>query len=485
MFSDSLNKQLTILDSILHGVILTDLRGHIIYWNKANEVILGYRKDEILGKPIRILYNDETPFKTILKRSFKGKPMHGRWHANHKMGHRVWLDVRFNVIDSPPENSSFCVITICDIRKLKSTEHRLRRNMAISQAIFDTSREAMVTFDEQGKILTCNHAATRLFKYRKDELLGTNASELLPFPHNISQADYLVNNLKTGEEKLIRQGRESQGIRKDGTVFPIELSVSKVNPEGQIIFATIIRDISDRRVMEKKVLEAGDAERKKIGREMHDGLGQMLTGIRMLSESLARKLKANAVPGAEEVQEISDLVKEADEYTRVLSRGMVQVDVEKKGLSVALQNLCDRVSKVNGIACEYRETGSGEIEDNKIAVHLYRIAQEAISNAVKHAEASIIKVRLTSNEDRTIMIIDDDGVGFCPVEQEEGTMQGAGLQIMKYRANVLGGILELVRTQDDITRVRCIIPSQGPGNEKNSEYDKELGKDENWTGAEL
>lgn len=485
MFSDSINKQLTILDSILHGVILTDLRGHIIYWNNANEVILGYRKEEILGKPIRVLYNDETPFKTILKRSFKGRPMHGRWHANHKMGHRVWLDVRFNVIDNPSESSSFCVITICDIRKLKFTEHRLRRNMAISQAIFDTSSEAMITFDEKGKILTCNHATTRLFRYRKDELLGTNASELLPFPHNISQADYLVNKLKTGEEKLIRQGRESQAIRKDGTVFPIELSVSKLHPEGQTIFATLIRDITERREMEKKVLEAGDAERKRIGREMHDGLGQMLTGIRMLSESLARKLKANAVPGAEEVQEISDLVKEADEYTRVLSRGMVQVDVEKKGLSVALQNLCDRVSKVNGIACEYRETGSGEIENHKIAVHLYRIAQEAISNAVKHAEASIIKVRLTSNEDRTVMIIDDDGVGFCPLEQEEGAMQGAGLQIMKYRANVLGGILELVRTQDEITRVRCIIPTQGRKEGEISRYEEEVDNDESWTGARL
>lgn len=458
MFSDSIKKQLTILDSILHGVILTDLRGHIIYWNKANEIILGYQKEEILGKPIRILYDDDLPFKTILKRSFKGKPIHGRWHAKHKLGNRIWLDVRFNMIDDSPQAQSFCVITICDIRKLKTTEHRLRRNTAISQAIFDTSREAMITFGETGNILTCNQTAIRLFKYRKDELLGKNAAELLPFPHNISQTDYLVNNLKTGEEKLIRQGRESQGIRKDGSLFPIEISMDKINLEGQVIYATIIRDISDRREMEKKVLEAGDAERKRIGREMHDGLGQMLTGIRMLSESLARKLRANAVPGADEVQEISDLVKEADEYTRVLSRGMVQVDVEKKGLSVALQNLCDRVSKVNGIACEYRETGSGEIDDDKTAVHLYRIAQEAISNAVKHAEADTIKVRLTSNKERTVMIIDDDGIGFCPEEQEKGVMQGAGLQIMKYRATVLGGILELVRTQDAITRVRCIIP---------------------------
>lgn len=460
MLPNSLNKQLPILESILHGVILTDLRGHIIYWNKANEVILGYRKEEILGKSIRMLYNDVTPFKTILQRCIKGKPVHGRWNAVHKMGNRVWLDVRFNVIHDSDANPSYCVITVCDIMKLKKTELRLKKNMAISQAIFDTSREAIITFGEKGKILTCNQKAVRLFKYRKDELIGKNAADLLPFPHNISQADSLTNNLTTGEQKLIRHGRESQGVRKDGTVFPIEISVNKIQHEGQIFYATIIRDITKRREMEKKVLEAGDEERKRIGREMHDGLGQMLTGIRMLSESLARKLKANAVPGAEEVQEISDLVKEADEYTRVLSRGMVQVDLEKKGLSVALQNLCNRVSKVNGISCEYLETGNSEIEDHKLALNLYRIAQEAVSNAVKHAQAKIIKVRLTLTEDRAVLIVDDDGVGFCPEEQEKGTMQGAGLQIMKYRANVLGGILELVRTQDEITRVRCIIPTR-------------------------
>ncbi len=461
MYFDSLNHQFKILDSILHGVILINLKGHIIFWNKANEVILGYEKEEVLGKSIYSLYGDEASFKSVLERSLKGKPMHGRWYAKHKMGNRVWLDVRFNVINDDDGTPKFCVITICDIRKQKTTENRLRSSMAISQAIFETSREAMITFDEKGNILTCNQTASRLFKYPKEELLGKNAAELLPFPHNISQTDYIVKSLKTGENKLIRQGRESQAIRKDGSVIPIEISVSKVHPDKRVIYATIIRDISDRREMEKKVLKASDTERKRIGRELHDGLGQMLTGIRMLSENLARKLKANAVPGADEVKEISEMVKEADEYTRVLSRGMVQVDVVKKGLSVALQNLCDRISKVKGIACVYYETGKGEIDDHTTAVHLYRIAQEAISNAVKHSEAKLIKVRLTSNEERTVMIIDDDGVGFCPDEQEEGSMQGAGLQIMKYRATVLGGILEIVRTQDDITRVRCIIPDQG------------------------
>ena len=460
MLPHNLNKQLPILDSIMHGVILTDLRGHIIYWNKANEVILGYRKEEVHGKSIRMLYNDITPFKTILKRCIKGKSSHGRWHATHKMGNRVWLDVRFNMIHDSDANPSYCVITVCDIMILKKTELRLKKNMAISQAIFDTSQEAIITFDARGKILTCNQKTVGLFKYRKDELMGKNAADLLPFPHNISQADSLAKNLSTGEQKLIRHGRESQGIRKDGTVFSIELSVNKIQHEGQIIYAAIIRDITERREMEKKVLEAGDEERKRIGREMHDSLGQMLTGIRMLSESLARKLKANAVPGADEVQEISALVKEADEYTRVLSRGMVQVDLEKRGLSVALQNLCNRVLKVNGISCEYLIAGSGEIEDHKLALNLYRIAQEAVSNAVKHAQANMIKVRLTLTKDRAVLIVDDDGVGFCPEEQEKETMQGAGLQIMKYRANVMGGMLELVRTKDEITRVRCIIPTR-------------------------
>jgi two-component system, LuxR family, sensor kinase FixL len=452
--------QFHILENILHGVIITDLRGHIIFWNSANEKILGYQRSEIIERPVRMLYADdeEMPFKKILKECVDGKMVHGIWHASHKNGRKVWLDIRAKIHTDAHEKPIYCVITICDIGKLKFTEGRLKKNLAISQAIFDTSVDAMITINKKGIIETTNRSAMQMFGYKKYELVGESVNILMPFPHNHNHDDYILNYLNTGEKKIIGKEREVHGIKKDGTVFPIELVISEVTWEDHKVFAGIIRDLTERRKLEKRILEIGNEERQQIGRELHDGLGQMLTGIRMLSENLARKLKVNSLPGSEEVEEISKMIRDADEYARTLSRGMVLVELEKNGLSVSLENLCRRTSRLAGINCEFRVFGNIDIESDTMSQHLYRIAQESLSNALKHGNAKNITVWLSSNDHHTSLIIDDDGKGFDIIEVEH-TEQGAGLLIMKHRARVMGGILDLIRTEQGLTRIRCVIPN--------------------------
>lgn len=119
---------INILDNILHGVIVTDTGGHILFWNDACKRILGYNTDEIIGKPIRILYDDETmPFKKILHDCIKGGGVHGKWHALHKNGRSIWLDIRARMHTDNTDTPEMCVISICDISKLKFTEQRLQK----------------------------------------------------------------------------------------------------------------------------------------------------------------------------------------------------------------------------------------------------------------------------------------------------------------------------------------------------------------------
>lgn len=457
MGKDILNN---VLESILHGVILTDLRGHITFWNEANHRILGYKKEEILGKPIRILYADDEkkPFKNILRENIAGNEVYGRWYAYHKSGNRVWLDIRSKLVENNAGEPEKCVITICNIGKLKFTEKRLKKNRAISQAIFDTSVDAMITINVRGKIQSINRTACKMFGYKEKELVGKNVSILMSFPHNVNHNKYLREYARTGSNNVIGSRRVDKALRKDGSVFPVELAVTEVQLESGKIFAAIIKDISKRRELEKKILEVGEDERQRIGRELHDGLGQLLTGIRMLSENLERKLRASALPGIQEVSEITALVNQADQEARNLARGMVQVDIEKRGLSVALEILCNQVSKMANVNCKFRESGSAEINHHNMALHLYRIAQEGINNAVKHGEAKNILVRLSSNEHHTSLMIDDDGKGFEQSELDNHDA-GMGLQIMHHRAAVLGGISEIIRNEEGLTRVRCIIPN--------------------------
>lgn len=448
-----------VLESILHGVVLTDLRGHITFWNKASQQILGYRKDDILGKPIRILYADDEimPFKNILKENISGHEVYGRWHAYHKNGKRVWLDIRSTLVENAEGEPETCVISICDIGKLMFTEKKLKKKTAISQAIFDTSVDAMITINDKGRIQTINRSATNMFGYKEKELIGKNVNILMPFPHNVNHNKYLNAYKKTGLKNIIGRRRVEKGLRKDGTVFPLELSVTEVKWEGSKIFAAIIKDITERRALEKEILEAGEEERRRIGRELHDGLGQLLTGIRMLSENLERKLVANALPGTQELHEITELVKQADHEARNLARGMVQVDIEKRGLSVALEQLCKRVSKLKDVECNLHDSENAELQQHTMALHLYRITQEGINNAVKHGKANNIIVRLSSNEHHTSLVIEDNGAGF----DKDAVIKdsGMGLQIMHHRATVLGGICEIERSDDDWTRVRCIVPN--------------------------
>lgn len=447
-----------ILESILHGVIVTDTRGRILFWNRANREMFGYTEQEMLNRPINILFEKDSkiPFKEILRKCSLSEPVIGRWHGIRKDGSLVWLEVRAKLVKSENSNPDYCVISLGDIDKFKDTENRLNQSQAVFELILEDISDAIFTSDEKGEILFVNRAVSEMFGYEKDELVGKNLKYLMPFPFNESQDNFMEGTLSAGSKKIIGKDREIFGLRKNDAVFPIELVISKIRLEGDRVFAGVVRDLSVRRALERKLIEIGNEERQRIGRNLHDGLGQMLTGIRMLSENLAKKLNANALPCADDVQEIAEMIHEADEMVRSIARDMVQVDFEKSGLQVALDNLCKKTTKLTGVNCELMVTETVEIDDHSMALHLYRIIQEAINNAIKHGKADSIVVRLSRNGHHTSITVDDDGVGFCK-DSEMG--DGVGIQIMKHRAAVMGGTLEIQRIDESVTRIRCIVPN--------------------------
>jgi|GEM_PF-710336 two-component system, LuxR family, sensor kinase FixL len=332
---------------------------------------------------------------------------------------------------------------------------RLEENEARLQAIMESSPAAIITIDQKGLILSFNNAAENFFGYSKQEVIGKNVKILMPHHQSEKFDDYIKNYLKTGVKKFIGKDREEYGLRKDGSLFSIYISISEVIWKEHRIFSAIITDLTERKKLEQRIIEAGDKERRRIGHDLHDGLGQMLTGIRLVSENLARKLRANGIPGSDEVQEISEMAREADEYTRGLTQGMIQVELDKNGLRVALENLCKRAKKIFEVECTYVESGDVNIDNHTMALNLFRIAQESVNNAVKHGNAKNIVIRLANSGTHLSLLIEDDGIGFNSLEVSG---QGAGIQIMKYRAGIMGGILEINRSEDVLTRVRCIVP---------------------------
>jgi PAS domain S-box-containing protein len=206
--------------------------------------------------------------------------------------------------------------------------------------------------------------------------------------------------------------------------------------------AILFNDITERKRLERRVLEVSDVERRRIGQDLHDDLCQRLAAIQLMGDVLQRDLLAKAKSEAEQAGMIAARIRDAIANTRNIARGLSPVALESNGLMVALQELAENSGKLFRISCEFRFDGCVAVDDNTVATHLYRIAQEAVTNAVRHGHAKEIVIRLMESEDKCILTITDDGLG---IPETFAKNQGTGLQIMKYRAATIGASLEVRR----------------------------------------
>jgi len=217
--------------------------------------------------------------------------------------------------------------------------------------------------------------------------------------------------------------------------------------------ASLSEEIKERARLEQELLDAGERERQRLGRDLHDDLGQLLTGIGFLSGAVERKLSAQARPEAPALLEIRSLVQEAVAKTRILSLGLTPVTLGDGGLVGALRELATVTERVFGVPCTVACDERLQVDDSQAATNLYRIAQEAISNAVRHGGAQSIAIMLTMESGILRLAVRDDGSGFSG---ENATQpEGLGLSIMRYRAELVGGVLE-VATDSGGTTVACV-----------------------------
>jgi PAS domain S-box-containing protein len=452
-----------ILECISQSVIVIDLKGVVMFWNKASEDIFGYSREEMLGRPLSYIYPSiaQEKFEQDLQKLKKGKRIKEQWRSITKDGSIVWIDVQTNPLTDDKGDPVAFIASAYNIQNLKNVEKKLVESKARANAILEATVDGIFTLDEEGYIQDCNAAATEIFGYSKSDLINKNFETLILFPLKEKESSLLCFFEKNG---LIDNNEDSYkemlGRRKDKTLFPLELSMREVKKTGDRLFTVIINDITERRQLEQEILRISEKERKRMGQDLHDGLGQMLTGIGLISQNLANKLEAKGIEEASEVVEISNLVKKADKYAKSLVHGMVHIDIEERGLKKALIQLSEQARKFFNINCCAKADDDLKITDAMTSLNLYRIAQEAISNAVKHGKADNIEIKLSANDDSLTLSVTDDGLGFSATQKSkngDSKSTGMGLSIMKYRADIMSGTLNVTEQQNK-THLTCTIP---------------------------
>lgn len=347
------------------------------------------------------------------------------------------------------EGLPFVLLAIEDVTERRRTAAALEESRRRLQALFENTQDAILLADDRGLYVDANPAACELTGYRREELLERTILDLTPEDHRPAGRDlwraFLTRGRMEGEYSL---------TRKDGRAVEVEFrAVAHVLPG---LHLSILRDVGERRRLEKEVLEIASAEQRRIGQELHDDAGQVLTGLGLMARVLADRLEQDS-PGRKIAARIVDGIGEVLDRIRAVAKGLIPVEVDADGLMAALADLAFQTDELDGLSCRFDCDEPVTVRDNTTATQLYRIAQEAVTNAVRHARPAHIRIALGRREGRIHLEVTDDGRGLPEPLDERASR---GLRIMRYRAGLIGASLSIGRAGEMGTSVLCIFDEE-------------------------
>lgn len=247
---------------------------------------------------------------------------------------------------------------------------------------------------------------------------------------------------------------EKKFRKQNGDEFIVITTTLPMHRGNELLYYLVSwEDITLRRKLEEQILDISERERISIGRDLHDGIGQELTAIGYLFGVLAKKIRNGKMPEESETEAVMKQLDHARTHIRHLAKGLSPVNVEGNGISIAIDELCRSAEQIYAIRCE-ADCDDIVIRDNSKATHIYYIIQESLNNAVKHGKSKQIKIILKRNGEGIVFSIIDDGIGFVV---RDGKREGLGLTFMKYRADIIGGVLGITGGNPTGTIVNCVI----------------------------
>jgi PAS domain S-box-containing protein len=302
-----------------------------------------------------------------------------------------------------------------------ATFHALQRSNERFRLLFERSMDAILISDDQGRFVEVNGAACKLLGASRDRLLKMKWADLVSTAEEI-RTDHREDGL--GELSVCRANGERRFIEFSASKLAADLNLS------------ILRDVTESRDLEREIQQVSEREQRRIGQDLHDGLGQALTGIAFMAKTLQNRLDSRGREEASDAGTIATLINDALSQTRRMSRGLCPTVLEDNDIDTALQQHAENMQTFYNVTCEFKCDPTIRIADNAVAVHLYRIAQEATTNAIKHGKASEILISLKVTTSGVVLRIQDNG---CGLPKNGPKNSGMGLRVIQHRARMIGG----------------------------------------------
>jgi PAS domain S-box-containing protein len=470
-----------------YAIFLLDAQGRIASWNLGAERIKGYTASEILGRHFTSFYSKEdvlagTPQRLLDLATKDGRAQDEGWRVR-KDGSRFWASVTITAIrDETGQLIGFGKVTrdLTDRRRAEvALRHAEERWRLFIEAVQDY---AIFMLDADGCVSSWNTGAERIKGYKASEIIGQHFSCFYP------EEDVRAGKPAWELEVAGREGRfEDEGwrIRKDGSRFWANVIITAVKDnEGRLLgFCKVTRDFTERMLASKSLeesrrklqeserslrnlslhlLRTQDEERRRIGREMHDSLGQYLTVLKMKVDSMS-----SSAPTPEEITECANLVDECVREVRTISYLLYPPLLEELGLTSAIPWYLEGFSKRSGIETTFHVPEDFGRLSRDAELALFRVLQESLTNVQRHSGSTTADVRISSTDKAVILEVTDQGKGLPPPPLEQGNYQdwmgsfGVGLRGMCERLSQLGGTLEISSNQSG-TQVRAVVPFPEP-----------------------
>jgi PAS domain S-box-containing protein len=330
------------------------------------------------------------------------------------------------------------------------------------------ANDIILVTDENLKIVEANDKAVAAYGYTRDELLELYLIDL--YPPVVKKIFYRLMQQADQDSGLLFQAVQQ---RRDGTTFPVEISLRYLEIEGQKLFQEIIRDITERRQLEEalqdsernlrqltaELLSVHEDERKRISRELHDELGQLLLTLKLKIFGIKKSLPHGLEKVRKECSEAAGYLKTVVESVRRLSRNLSPSILEDLGLSVALRHQIDEFIEHRHIQGDIEVDEIDDLFPKESHINIYRVVQESLTNIGKHAEASRLTVKIKKQENEVAFLIEDNGRGFDVAQALNNEHErGLGLRTMQERLRMLGGSLNIGSQQGRGTRLSFAIP---------------------------